>query len=171
MARLFKVSIPTSVIVLVLSEIVLLFGCYVAAAYWLPAYPSAEFFLVEDNGLWRIGFVAGIVVFGLVFQRSLRRLPYNLPGSAGAADQRHAGRGFCAPGGSELRAIQLSAAQMDDGRRERPAVLVALPAWRVLFVDVVSRGLGAQRLLFLGGSQAVREIIAQRLAKRGRTWD
>jgi len=41
------------------------------------------------------------------------------------------------------------------------AVLVLLPAWRILFAEVVSKALGAQRILFIGSSRAVREIIAQ----------
>ena len=44
-------------------------------------------------------------------------------------------------------------------------VLVALPIWRMFFAGVVSKALGSQRVLFLGTSQAVREIIAQ-LAER-----
>jgi exopolysaccharide biosynthesis polyprenyl glycosylphosphotransferase len=162
--RLFKVSIPTSVVVLVLSEIVLLFGCYVAAAYWLPAYPSAEFFLLEDNGLWRIGFVAGVVVFGLYFSDLYE--DFRITSRVLLVQQTSVMLGVAFVLQAVLSygrsSFLLPKWMMVDGSA---LVLVALPAWRVLFVDVVSRGLGAQRLLFLGSSQAVREIIAQLAAR------
>ena len=40
-------------------------------------------------------------------------------------------------------------------------VLLLLPGWRILFAEVVSKALGAQRVLFIGSSQAVREIMAK----------
>src|SRR5580658_4343989 len=48
------------------SETVLLFCCYVVAAYWTTDL-STETFLLDDNGLWRIALVVATVVMGLYF--------------------------------------------------------------------------------------------------------
>jgi lipopolysaccharide/colanic/teichoic acid biosynthesis glycosyltransferase len=161
--RLFKVSIPTSVIMLVVSEIILLFSCYAAAAYW-TAYPSGEIFLVEDNGLWRIGLVVAVVVTGLYFSDLYE-------------DFRIKSRLLLVQQASVMLGVAfVIQATLSYGRSSfllpkwtmvygSAMVLVVLPSWRILFVGVVSKALGSQRLLFLGSSQAVREIIAQ-LAER-----
>src|SRR5579871_7074282 len=43
--------------------------------------------------------------------------------------------------------------------------LIALPVWRVLFTKVVWNAVGARKLLFLGSSQAVRDVI-RRICER-----
>ena len=53
MIRLFKVSIPSNVIALVVSEIVLVFSCYLLAAY-LTFDVAPDVFLIDDGGLWHI---------------------------------------------------------------------------------------------------------------------
>ena len=54
-------------IALVVSETILLFCCYVSAAYWAPGVSSPETFLLDDDGLWRIALVVAGVVIGLYF--------------------------------------------------------------------------------------------------------
>src|SRR5579871_3581814 len=66
MIRLFRVSIPNSVVALVMSETILLFSCYIIAAYWVLDV-AADVFLVDDGGWWRIGLVALVVIVGLYF--------------------------------------------------------------------------------------------------------
>ena len=66
MIRLFRVAIPTSIFVLLLSEVVLLTFCYVVTTYWLlPVAPSI--FLWYDNGLARILIVVASILAGLHF--------------------------------------------------------------------------------------------------------
>ena len=53
MIRLFKVSVPGSVLALILSEAILLFSCYVIASY-LTIDVAPDVFLLEADGLWSI---------------------------------------------------------------------------------------------------------------------
>jgi lipopolysaccharide/colanic/teichoic acid biosynthesis glycosyltransferase len=161
--RLFKVSIPTSVITLMVSETVLLFCCYVVAAYWTTDL-STETFLLDDNGLWRIALVVATVVMGLYFSDLYE--DFRIKSRVLLVQQTSVMLGIA----FVLQAVLnywrsdflLSKWTMVYGSA---LVLVMLPAWRIFFVRVVSRVLGSQGLLFLGSSQAVREIIAQ-LAER-----
>src|SRR6204780_3669964 len=66
MIRLFKVSIPGNVIALVVSEIVLVFSCYVFAAY-LTIEVAPDIFLLDDGGLWHIALVVGVIILGIYF--------------------------------------------------------------------------------------------------------
>src|SRR5260370_25959855 len=66
MIRLFKVSIPGSVIALVVSEAVLAFACYVLATYWVED-TSPDIYLLDDGGWWRIALVVTVILLGLYF--------------------------------------------------------------------------------------------------------
>src|SRR5205809_1001366 len=66
MIRLFKVSIPSSVIALVFSEAVLIFSCYVLATYWALDI-AADVFLIDDGGMWSILLVVLVILIGLYF--------------------------------------------------------------------------------------------------------
>src|ERR1700679_3221238 len=66
MIRLFKVSIPSSAVALVLSEAGLLFCCFFLAAVLVVDCPL-EVFLFEQGGYWHIAFVMGIIMAGLYF--------------------------------------------------------------------------------------------------------
>src|SRR5438445_9946381 len=66
MIRIFKVSIPNSVVALVLSETILIFSCYVLAAYWVLDV-AADIFLVDAYGLWHMGLVRSGILLGLYF--------------------------------------------------------------------------------------------------------
>src|ERR1041385_7306608 len=66
MIRIFKVSIPNSVVALVLSVAILIFSCYVLAAYWVLDV-AADIFLVDDYGLWHIALVVSVILLGLYF--------------------------------------------------------------------------------------------------------
>src|SRR5690349_13327261 len=76
MIRLFRVSIPASVLVLVVLETVLLIGCYTLAAYLTTTDDgiSPEFFLLYEGGWIPIVFVALVVQVGLYFQDLYDRL-------------------------------------------------------------------------------------------------
>src|SRR5580698_2591759 len=66
MIRLFKVSIPGNVVALVVSEIVLVFSCYVLAAY-LTIDVAPDIFLLDDEGLWHISLVVAVIILGMYF--------------------------------------------------------------------------------------------------------
>src|SRR4051794_30217717 len=67
MIRLFRVFVPTSVLVLIISECILIFSSYVAASYIVFTQVDPEVFLLYDGGLTRIGIVVSIVMLGLYF--------------------------------------------------------------------------------------------------------
>jgi hypothetical protein len=63
--RLFKVYFPTSVVILLLSEAALIFGCYLAAAYLLADAPSI--FLFDEGGLARVVIASTFILAGIYF--------------------------------------------------------------------------------------------------------
>lgn len=55
MIRLFKIFVPTIVVALLLSELVIAVGSYIAALYLFPVFGNDPiYFLTDDYGLWRI---------------------------------------------------------------------------------------------------------------------
>ena len=66
MIRLFSVSMAGSVLLLMLSEAVLLFACYVVASYW-ALWVDAEVYLLYGGGLLQIAVVVAVVLMGLYF--------------------------------------------------------------------------------------------------------
>jgi exopolysaccharide biosynthesis polyprenyl glycosylphosphotransferase len=159
MIRLFKVSIPSNVIALVVSEIVLVFSCYVLAAY-LTIDVAPDVFLIDDGGLWDITLVVAVIILGVYFHdlyedfrvRSRILLFQQTSLTLGMAFVLQAAFSY---GRSSFLLPKWLMMYGSLG------VLLVLPAWRIVFSEVVSKALGAQRILFLGSSQAVREIIAQ----------
>lgn len=159
MVRLFKVSIPTSVIALLVSETILVFCCYLSAAFWALDYP-VELFLLYDGGVWNIALVVATVILGLYLSdlyedyriRSRTLLFQQTSVLLGVAFVLQAVLSY---GRSNLL---LNKWVMVDGSA---LVLVTLPAWRICFTKFALKALGTQRLVFLGTSPAVHEIIAE----------
>lgn len=159
MIRLFKISIPSAAVALFLSEAVLLFFCYTLATYWSTTEVSAEVYLIDDNGLWRIAVIVVIVLIGLYFVDLYEN--YRITSSIALVQQ------YCVVLGVAL----LIQALLNYGRRNdwvlpkwamvygSVLALLVLPAWRIAYTKVVWNAVGARRLLFLGSSQAVRDVI------------
>jgi len=157
MIRLFRVSIPSSALALLLSETVLVLACYIVAAY-ATLDISADIFVWEDGGWWRIAFVALFILLGLYFHDLYDN--YRIPSRTVLLQQ------FCLVLGiSFLLQALLSYGRWDIIVPRRIMlygsllVLVAGPLWRIVFTSAVRTAVGAQKLLFLGPSPAVREII------------
>ena len=157
MIRLFRISIPSSAVALVLSETVLVMSCYVIAAYATLDIAS-DIFLLEDGGWWRIAFVGVFILLGLHFH-DLYEI-YRIPSRTGLLQQ------FCLVLGiGFLLQALLSYGRWDIILPRRIMVwgsllvLIFGPLWRILFTDAVWKAVGAQRLLFVGGSSTVREIV------------
>jgi len=158
MIRLFKVSIPSSAVGLIISEALLLFSCYLFAA-WLTLDVPPVVFLFEEGGYWRIAFVMAVIMLGLYFNNLYEN--YRVRSRIQLIQQ------FCLVLGiAFLLQSLLSYGQwtfllpkwmMVYGSL---MVLVVLPLWRIFFATLVWRSLGGQKLLFLGSSPAVREIVA-----------
>ena len=159
MIRLFRVSVPTNLVLLVVSEIALLFTCYILPGYWTLDVPL-DIFLLYDGGLSRIALVVAIIVLGLYFHDLYEEL-------------RIRSRILLIQQVSVVLGIAfVLQAMLSYGRTELPlpkwlmlygslAALLVLPAWRMVFFGAVSRAIGAQRILFLGSSQAVQDIVAR----------
>ena len=164
MIRLFKVSIPSAALALILSETVLLFSCYALAAY-LGTDISPEVYLIEDDGLWKIAFIVLMVQIGLYFADLYDN--YRINSRIALVQQ------YCVV----LGVAFLIQALLNYGRLNQIVLpkwtmvygsgfaLVALPVWRVVFTKVVWNAVGARKLLFLGSSQAVRDVI-RRICER-----
>jgi exopolysaccharide biosynthesis polyprenyl glycosylphosphotransferase len=163
MIRLFRVSVPSSVVALVLSEMILIFSCYVLAAYWTLEF-SPDIFLIDDGGWWHIGLVVGLVVLGLYFHDLYDN--YRIRSRMLLIQQ------FCLV----LGVAFLVQAVLSYGRWDvilpkwmmvygSLMVLVFVPAWRIVYTGAIWKALGAQRLLFLGSSPVVHEIMTE-LAER-----
>ncbi len=158
MIRLFKVSIPSNVIALVISEAILVFCCYTLAAYWTLDV-AADVFLVDDGGFWHIGAMVIVILLGIYFHDLYEN--YRIRSRTLLIQQ------FC----MILGIAFLLQALANYGRWNflllpkwvmvygSVMVLLVLPTWRVIFVAFVFKALGAQRLLFLGSSPATLEIM------------
>jgi sugar transferase (PEP-CTERM system associated) len=163
MIRLFRVSIPASVLALFVLETILLLGCYVAATYFVID-EDLEFYLFYDRGWLSIAVVVAAIQTGLYFQdlyehlrpRSRVYLAQQVSLVLGAAFLLQALLGY---GRSTL---QLNKWTMMYGSL---LVLLVLPLWRLVFYAVISKALPPEKLLFLGASSALRGI-AMRLAER-----
>ena len=71
MIRIFRVFIPATVLFLVLSEFVLLFGCLCVGyviALGSSMEGSLEIFLLQENGILRICLAVASMMIGLYFQ-------------------------------------------------------------------------------------------------------
>ena len=159
MIRLFRVFVPTSVVALVLSEIVLIFACFIISTY-LVVDSDPQVFLLYDGGLSRITLVVVSVLLGLYFQdlyndfriRSKTLLIQQLCLVIGLVFFSQALLTYI------NRDLMLSRWVMITGCL---MLLVLIPAWRLLYVGVVFRALGAQKLLFLGTNSVALEIAAR----------
>src|SRR5579872_1235844 len=156
MVRLFRVFVPVSVLALLVSEISLIFACFVASAYLsLGADPSV--FLLYDGGMTRIALVAGSIVLGLYFHdlythitvKSRILLAQQLCQVVGIALLAQGIISYADPELIVPRRVMLLGSAM---------VLVFAIAWRLLYSTFIFRVVGAQRLLLVGGSPVLGEI-------------
>jgi lipopolysaccharide/colanic/teichoic acid biosynthesis glycosyltransferase len=74
MARIFSVVVSTRVLTLFVSETILLFCCYLAAAYLDTDIEDASIFLLYDGGLLRITIATAVVVLGFYMRDLYARL-------------------------------------------------------------------------------------------------
>ena len=163
MIRLFRVFVPTSVIALLISEVVLIFSCFVIASY-IILDSDPEVFLLYDGGLQKMSLVVLSMMLGLYFQdlytdlrvRSKIALVQQLCLVIGIVFFLQALLTYVNPNLMMSRWIMITGCGL---------TLILIPAWRVLFTGVVLRAVGSVRILFLGSS-AVTQEIAARLEER-----
>src|SRR3954468_16459069 len=159
MIRLFRVFVPTSVVALVLSEVILIYACFIISTY-LVVDSDAQILLLYDGGLSRITLVVVSVMLGLYFQdlyndfriRSKTLLVQQLCLVIGLVFFSQALLTYINRNLMMSRWVMIFGCAM---------ILVLIPSWRMLYVSVVFRALGAQRLLFLGTNSVALEIAEQ----------
>lgn len=163
MIRLFRLSIPSSAVALVLSEAVLLLSCYVVAAY-LTLDIATDIFLLQDGGWWRVAFVCGFLVLGLHFNDLYD--DYRIRSRTVLVQQ------FCLVlGVAFLLQAVLSYGRWDIILPRRimlwgsALILICGPLWRILYSRAVWWAMGAQKILFVGVSPVVWEIL-ERIRER-----
>src|SRR5207244_12910056 len=66
MVQRLRVSIPSSLPLPLITATVLIFACYLFAAYLLRPADIQEF-LLRENGIARISLVAGVILIGMYF--------------------------------------------------------------------------------------------------------
>ncbi|MEO8125719.1 MAG: sugar transferase [Bryobacteraceae bacterium] len=159
MIRLFRVFVPTSVVALVLSEVILIFACFIVSTY-LVVESDPQVFLFYDGGLSRIALVVVSVMLGLYFQdlysdfriRSKTLLIQQLCLVIGLVFFSQALLTYVNRDLMMSRWVMIFGCVM---------LLFLIPVWRMLYVSVVFRAMGAQKLLFLGTNSVALEIAAR----------
>jgi exopolysaccharide biosynthesis polyprenyl glycosylphosphotransferase len=154
--RLFRVFIPASVLALLVSEIILVIGCYLLALFVLGIDPG--FYLFAENHYWRLLLVTGVIILLFYFQdlyQSLRVtsrivLVQQVCLAVGCALLFMAFVGYLDP------ELLLGRWLMILGSF---GVIVVLPVWRLLFWRYVIAGLRSERVLLVGNSTILSEII------------
>ena len=161
MIRFLNHALAGNLVLLVITETVLLFLCYVAGAYvGLSEYLVPLDYLLYDSGLQQILLVVGLISIGLYFNdlystlrpRSRVILFQQYCLSLGFAFLMQAGLGYAK---SDL---QLPKYTMVYGS---VFVLLLAPAWRILFFALVRKSLPAQQLLFVECSPTMQRIVQQ----------
>lgn len=158
MIRLFRVFIPTSLLGLLISEILLTSACYVFA-YWLLGTDEFEVYFLLEDGIARTAIVLVTLIFGIYWadlyedvQVPSALLLYQqfclITGAAfiGQALVGYLDRQFIMPRWQMLIGSAL--------------FIVILPAWRLAYAPAALRILGRRRVVFLGASEIVCEIAA-----------
>lgn len=157
MIRLFRVFVPSSVLALLLSEVILIYTCYLVATF-VVLYEDPQVFLADDNGLVRIAVVVACIIVGIYFHdmyeqfriKSRILLFQQMGVVVGVAFLVQALLGYL-----RLRDLLLPNWLMIIGSC---MVLILLPLWRIFYSSVVFKAMGLERVLFLGTSTVVQEI-------------
>ena len=158
MIRLFRVFVPASVVALLVSEFILIYACYLAAAFFVFRV-DPQVFLVYDNGWLRIAVVVICLIVAVYFHDlyahlrvKSRVLLYQQVGVVvGAAFLIQSLFAY-----GRLQSLILPTWLMIAGSA---LTMVSLPVWRIFYGRFVLNMLASERVLFLGASPVTGEII------------
>lgn len=167
MIRIFNVYLPTNVVLLLVSEVLILFGCYMIAA-WLRVDVDLEVFLLYEGGLVAIATVVASIVLANYFQdlyanlrvRSHTLLIQQTCFALGIAFLVQAVLNYVNRDWELPRWVMFIGSAF---------TLVAMPLWRTFFSAVVTNPGALQRVLFVGTSPVVQELAEEfgRAPERG----
>lgn len=157
MIRIFRVFIPTSVVALLLSEIVLVLACYVLSIWILGI--DVQFYLFEENNYWKLLVITGLIILVLYFQdlyanlRIVSRilLVQQVCLAVGCALLAMAFLGYLQPEFLLGRWLMIIGSL---------AVIMLLPVWRLAYWRYVIAGLRSERVLLLGSASILADVIA-----------
>jgi sugar transferase (PEP-CTERM system associated) len=161
--RLFRVFIPTSVLALLFSEIVLIVVCYALASLF-TTYLNPWTYLITEHNFWKVLLVVGLIVLGLYFQdlyadlRVMSRIlvVQQVCLSVGCALLVMAFLGYLTPN------LLLGRWLMIVGSL---GVVLVLPLWRIFYWRYIISALGSERVLLIGNSSILGEVADTVLAK------
>ncbi|MBV8817380.1 MAG: TIGR03013 family PEP-CTERM/XrtA system glycosyltransferase [Acidobacteriaceae bacterium] len=147
---------------LLLSEMLLIYGCYIVATFFLFEFVNDEFdpqsFLLGENGLLRIALIVVCIMLGIYFHdlyarfrvRSKILLLQQLCLVFGIAFLTQAFLTYLKlPNWTVPKWLMIFGSAL---------TLLVLPLWRMLYSEYVVKILGNQRVIFLGTSSIVKEI-------------
>ncbi|HEX7360442.1 MAG TPA: sugar transferase [Bryobacteraceae bacterium] len=158
MIRIFRVFIPASVVGLLVSEILLVLACYWVAGYGtLNVAPYFYFFAL--NNYWKICVITACIILVLYFEdlythlrvTSRLLLVQQVCLAVGCGLLVMAVLGYLRP------ELLLGRWLLCVGSLE---VIVVLPLWRTFYWRYIIGGLGSERVLLLGNSSILGEVIA-----------
>jgi sugar transferase (PEP-CTERM system associated) len=160
--RLFRVFIPASVVALLISEILLVLACYALAFFILGIDPV--FYLFDENNYWKLFVLTTLIILGLYFQdlyanvriSSTILLTQQVCLAVGCALLVAAFIGYIE---SELL---LGRWLMMLGSL---GVIIVLPLWRIFFWKYVIAGFRSERVLLLGNSSILAEVVSYLLRR------
>jgi exopolysaccharide biosynthesis polyprenyl glycosylphosphotransferase len=163
MIKLFRVSIPTSVLVLIISDFLLLSGCLLLGGV-IFLRDELDIFLWYDGGWIRLGAVVASVLFTFYFQNlynEFRISPWSLllencVVAIGVTLLIQSMIAYLLPGWIAPRWVLLFGAGL---------FAAVYPLWRNAFLRFLMPMLGVQTVLFLGANSLAQEI-ARSIATR-----
>lgn len=163
MIRVFRVAVPTSVAVLLLSELALLTLCYTAAAY-LSFGVDPSVYLLYEGGLGRLLVVVVAIMMGLHFldlyadiiMTSRVGLVLEIGAAIGVAWIVEAVLAYLNQDWMLSRRVLLWGSVL---------ALVSLTAWRILYEALFTRAFVTERVLFVGTNPVV-DQVAQEIERR-----
>src|SRR5579863_2469470 len=148
--------LSTRILSLLVPETILIFSCYILAAYWSGgADPSV--FLLYDNGLLQIALVVAGVLLGL----QLNKLYVQI----GVRSKILLAQQLCLTLGVTFLLESMLSYLRNPDLLLRPSImllgsaltLVVLLVWRMFFSAVLWKSFGAKRVLFYGTNDAALE--------------
>lgn len=157
MIRIFRVFIPTSVVALLLSEIVLVLACYTLSIWILGI--DVQFYLFEENNYWKLLLITGLIILVLYFQ--------DLYANLRIVSRILLVQQVCLAVGCALLAMAFLGYLQTEFLLGRwlmivgsVAVIMLLPIWRIAYWRYVVAGLRSERVLLLGSASILADVIA-----------
>jgi sugar transferase (PEP-CTERM system associated) len=161
--RLFRISIPASVIALLVSEALIVMACYGVASLFTTYLDPWVYLFVEGND-WKVLLVVGLIILGMYFQdlyadlRVVSRvlLVQQVCLSVGLALLVMAFLGYLRPDLLLGRWLMIAGSF---------GVIIFVPLWRIFYWKYVIAALRSERVLLLGSSSILGEVAETVLSK------